>query len=148
MPIQAQLALGLTVLLADDQKSVAVAGIGWTVRQPEPEPIAVSITVYIPRDQAGIHRWRLELVYADGAPVRLDEPVVGIPDDFVFEGEQDVRGLDDPSLTTPLTLGFAIGLPPFPLPEGREFLWRLTVDGETRDGWTLPFRTTPPVAVA
>jgi hypothetical protein len=126
--------------------TIVLAGVGWTVRPPEPQPAAVHALILVPREQAGRHYWRVELTYSNGEPVRLARPIPGIPTDFVFENEADVRGLDDPSLTTPLTTGPLISLPPFPLRRGSEYLWRLTVDGETRDAWTLPFRTSPPVA--
>jgi hypothetical protein len=136
------MALALTAAVEDDQLSLT--GLGWSVRPPQPQPMAVYILIEIPRDQAGVHRWRLELTYADGEPVSLETPVPGVPEDFVYEDETAVSGLDDPTLTTPLVAGFVAILPPFPLTEGREYVWRLTVDGETRDGWTLAFRTSPP----
>ena len=151
MPIQAHMTLGLAVGLQDDGAGTlmpALVGIGWTVREPTPEPMAVSAIIYVPRNEAGPHNWRLELTYVGGEPVTLDAAVPGVPENFVYESTEDMVGLDDPALTTPLTMGFAVGLPPFPLPEGREYLWRLTVDGETRDEWVLPFRTTPPAPLA
>jgi hypothetical protein len=143
MPIQAHMALALTAALENDQLSLT--GLGWSVRPPHPQPMAVYIVIEIPREEAGVHRWRLELTYADGEPVvALGTPIAGVPEDFVYEDETDVSGLDDPTLKTPLVGGFVAILPPFPLMEGREYVWRLTVDGETRDGWTLAFRTSPP----
>ena len=144
MPIQANLTLAMAGGLQDGL--VALFGLGVTVRPPEPQPMAVYALIFIPREEAGRHSWRIELTYASGKPVRLAKPIAGIPSDFVFENEADVHGLDDPTLTTPLTTGPLISLPPFPLPKGREYLWRLTVDGETRDEWTSRFRTSPPVA--
>jgi hypothetical protein len=144
MPIQANLTLAVGGAIQNGL--ITLLGVGLTVRPPEPQPMAVHALIFIPRQEAGRHRWRVELIYASGDPVRLARPIPGIPPNFVFENEADVRGLDDPKLTTPLTTGPFISLPPFPLPKGREYLWRLTVDGETRDEWTSRFRTTPPVA--
>jgi hypothetical protein len=145
MPIEAQMVLALTGGFGPDRQ-VVLMGTGWTVRPPDPQPMAVYFVVYLPRDQAGVHRWRLELTYANGAPITLSEQVSGVPSNLVWENEGEVVGLDNPELTTPLTLGALIALPPVRLPKGREYVWRLTVDDETRDGWALPFRTTPPKA--
>ncbi len=149
MPIQAQMALGLVggIQEAAGTQVPLIIGLGWTVRDPTPAPMTVGVIIYVPRDAMGHHAWQLQMTYTDGEPVALVVPVEGVPDDLTFEGENDVMGLDDPTLTTPLTMGVVIGLPPFPLPEGREYLWRLTVDGETRDEWVLPFRTSPPEAL-
>jgi hypothetical protein len=139
--------LALTGGLAVDGQ-VILMGAGWTVRPPEPQPMAVYVLIYLPREEAGRHRWRLDLTYANGNPIRLSERVPGVPANLVWEGEGDVTGLDNPALTTPLTFGTLIALPPISLPRGREYVWRLTVDGESRDEWALPFRTTPPQALA
>jgi hypothetical protein len=149
MPIQAQMMLGLVGGIQDaaDERVGLMIGLGWTVRDPSAAPMAVSVIVYVPRTEMGHHTWRLQMTYADGEPFSLSEQVEGVPDDLTYEGDAEVIGLDDPSLTTALTMGVLIGLPPFPLPEGREYLWRLTVDGETRDEWVLPFRTSPPEAL-
>jgi hypothetical protein len=144
MPVQAQMMLGLVGFVQDG--GITMTGVGWTVRPPQAQPMAIYALIFIPREEAGRHRWRLQLTYVSGEPVRLARPIPGVPPDLVFEREVDVRGLDDPTLRTPLTMGPLLSLPPFPLPKAREYLWRLTVDGETRDAWTLPFRTTPPAA--
>ena len=146
MPMEAQLVLALTGGL-DQDGHVVLVGTGWTVRPPGPQPMAVYFVVYVPREQAGVHRWRLELTYANGTPITLREQVPGVPSNLVWENESEIVGLDTPGLTTPLTLGALIALPPLRLPKGREYVWRLVVDGETRDGWALPFRTTPPKAL-
>jgi hypothetical protein len=142
MPIEAQIMLAQLAFFQSG--AMGLAGLALTVRNPDPEPMAIYALIYIPRDQQGRHEWRLQMSYDDGRPFRLESPIEGAPQDFVFENGDDVFGLDDPGLTTPLTTGPLISLPPFPLPPGREFLWRLWVDGETRDGWAVAFRTTPP----
>jgi hypothetical protein len=146
MPIQAQLMLAMAGGV-DDSGQTLLIGLGWSVRPPDPQPMAVYALIYIPRNQAGRHHWRLQMTYADGNAFRLARSVPGVPRDFIFENKADVYGLDDPGLTIPLTTGPLISLPPFPLPKAREYLWRLWVDGETRDEWTISFRTSPPVAL-
>lgn len=149
MPVKAIVILAILVGRDESTGLPALLGPGWTVRSPDPEPMALQALIYIPRERRGSTvSWRLQLLYADGEPVSLVAPVPGVPSDFAFEGNETVAGLDDSSLTTPLTLGPIISLPPFRLPKGREYFWRLWVDAETRDEWTAPFRTTPPAAAA
>ena len=38
---------------------------------------------------------------------------------------------------------FAIPVGPVALPPGGHFEWRLTIDGEAREEWRLPFSTRP-----
>ncbi len=147
MPIQAHMVLSVTSGFAPDGQ-VILMGAGWSVRPPDPQPMAVYCLVYLPREQAGTHRWRLQLTYANGDPIELEEEAPGVPPNLVWENESEVTGLNDPELTTPLTFGALIGLPPLRLPQGREYVWRLTVDDETRDGWVSPFRTSPPEPLA
>ncbi len=126
-----------------DDNSVTLDGGGWTVRPPQPVPCAIVVLLSVPRDQAGGHRVRLELLYASGEPVMF--PSAEGLKALIYEGEVEAAGLDDPTLTTPLTAGVVVKIGPMPLPEGREYLWRLQVDGQMRDHWQLAFRTTPPL---
>jgi hypothetical protein len=139
MPVEAHMMLGTAAWL--EGNSLTLIGAGWTVRPPDPFPMAVAVVLYFPRDQQGVHTTRLELLYASGEPVLFDTP--DGPQPLVYDNELDITGLDDPNLTTPLDSGFVVNLPPHPLPRGREYVWRLSVDGG-RKHWTVPFRTTPP----
>ena len=40
---------------------------------------------------------------------------------------------------TALDFVVAINIQPLPLEPGRQYAWRLTIDGEGRDDWRLPF---------
>ena len=71
------------------------------------------------------------------------EPPDG-PGPMVIESTVVVSGLTDRGLKSPVLGAFAVQLPPFPLEGGMEYEWRLHVDGKTRPGWTLPFRTARP----
>ena len=39
---------------------------------------------------------------------------------------------------------FVFNLPPLPLAGGRRYVWRLAIDGETRDDWAVAFMTRSP----
>src|SRR5437660_9202604 len=109
MRIQAQMILALAAGV-DPNGAPVLLGVGWTVRPPQPQPMAVQALIYVPREEAGRHRWRLAMTYADGEAVRLAKPVPGVPPDLVFEGEANIVGLDNPNLTIPLTGGPVIAL--------------------------------------
>jgi hypothetical protein len=115
MPIEAHLTLALAGGVDDDNGLPVLIGVGWTVRPPEPQPMTVHALIYVPREQAGIHSWRLRLAYGDESPIRLPNRPASVPAHLTFENEAEVNGLSDPTLITPLTTGPLINLPPFAL---------------------------------
>ena len=140
-----------TLLLADyaqvaDGKLTIVGG-GWSVTGPEPAPFGIAILIQVPWDQANVrHTMRLELLDADGAPVRVeaedgdeeeeDEAIVFF-DDLVFEVGRP------PGLKpgTPLDFPVAVNSGPLPIPPGGRYEWRLSIDGRSDEDWRLPFTT-------
>jgi hypothetical protein len=144
MPVSAALILAQVAQIVEGQ--LLIAGGGWTVRAPEPEsPIAVAGVLTVPRDQIG-HEYhaRIELLDPTGERVLVERGEGASP--IVVEWEFSVSGLTNANLTSPISAPFALNFGAFPLPPGREYLWRFHIDGETRDEWTLAFRTTPPEA--
>jgi hypothetical protein len=138
MPIEADMMLCESATLSGG--SLSMLGAGWQVRPAPPlTQSAIALILRIPRKQAGVHDVRLELLDYDGNLVSVEPP--GGPGEMVIEGQLIVGGLKDPELKTPLLGAFAVNLPPFPLEAGREYQWRLHVNGKTRMPWTLPFRT-------
>lgn len=136
----------VTMMLCDyaqvaDGKLIVVGG-GWSVTGPDPTPLGIALLIQVPWDQANQrHTLRLELLDADGNPVLVDEddeaePIVFF-DDLTFEVGRP------PGIKpgTPLDFPLAVNAGPLPIPPGGRFEWRLTIDGETREGWTLPFST-------
>ncbi len=127
--------------------TLMVLGAGWIVRPPAAQaagPAAIAVVVRVSRDQLGQHQLRLELLDSEDQIVVIDPPEG--PGPMIVEVEFEAGGLEGANLTTPLTVPLGVNLPPFPLARGSEYRWRAYVDGETRDSWTLPFRTTPPKA--
>lgn len=131
--------------------ALTAVGAGWTVRDPEAgKGSAVAIVLSVPRGLMGKPiDVRLELLDHSGesfkvVPLDEDEKELGEPGNLQIEGEFVADGLDDPSVTIPLTLPLAASLPPFRLPPGQEFHWQLYLNDETRPEWALWFRTTPP----
>jgi hypothetical protein len=135
----------VTMLLADYAKvsdgKLDIMGGGWSVIGPAIGPAAIALYIQVPWDKANTrHQLRLELLDADGRMVITtteegDKPV------GLIQGEFEVGRPPGLKPGTPIDVPVAIGLPPFDLPSGGRYEWRLVIDGETREEWTLPFST-------
>ena len=78
-----------------------------------------------------------QLLDADGASVVVETPE---EDDqqVAFGGEFEVGRPPGLKPGTPLDFPVAVNSTPLPLEPGR-YEWRLTIDGQSRSDWTLPF---------
>ena len=120
-----------------------ILGGGWSVTGPQPVPMAIALKIDVPWDQANTrHRWRLELVDADGQPFQLPE------EGGAVEIEQEFEIGRPPGIKPGTALDFVVALnvPPLPLEPNAQYAWRLTIDGEGSDDWRLPFSTRPATA--
>lgn len=125
---------------------LSLLGAGWVVAKPDPEiesPYALGIIVSVPRDEVGTsHEVRVELLdFTTEEPVVLEPPYGDGP--LVVSTSFVAKGRPDQDLLIPVNTPVAINLYPFPLQPSHAYKWRLFIDGETRDHWVLPFRTTP-----
>ena len=123
---------------------MVIFGPGWIVRPPSAAlagQAAVAFVVRVPRDQTGAHQLRLELLDSEDEIVVIPPP--DGPGPMIYEVDFEADGLAEPA-AVPLTARLAVSLPAFPLARGSAFRWRAYIDGETRDPWVLPFRTSPP----
>lgn len=137
----------VTMLLADYAKvsdgKLDILGGGWSVTNATTPPSAIVIYIQVPWDRANIkHRMKLDLLDADGniATVESDEgekPVAQI------EGEFEVGRPSGMKAGTPIDAPTVIPVPPLQLQPGQRYEWRLTVDGQGDEDWTLPFSTRP-----
>jgi hypothetical protein len=138
MPFEADLIIAQSLQSTDG--GVSALGMGWQVRDPEPVPWALVLLIHASRDLIGTeHAAQVRLEKADGSEV--DETLIemtGVDLEFVPEG------ITEAGLTSPVVRGYGFNLFPVPLEPGTEFLFRLWVDGETRDHWVAHFRTSPP----
>ena len=124
---------------------LTIVGGGWSVTGPMPVPFGVAVLFQVPWDRANMqHRFRLELLDADGEPVLVETEEGEQP--LVIEGEFEAGR--PPGLTpgTPLDVPFAINVPGAPVPPGGRYEWCLSVNGETADDWRLAFSTRPEAA--
>ena len=121
-----------------------ILGGGWSVTGPDPAPSAIAIKVEVDWHEAGqAHHWELFLADADGREVGIETPegtqMVEIRGDFQVGQPEGVPP------GSPIDLPLAINLGPLPLAAGGRYTWRLTIDGETDEGWVLSFTTRPAV---
>jgi hypothetical protein len=132
----------INMLLADHAEAVNgklyINGGGWSMTGPNPSPFAIAVSVKVPWEMANRrHQLRLELVDSEGRPVEFPTPD-GSTQPLVLEPELEVGRPAGLVPGTPLDAALAINFSPLPLDSGR-YEWRLMVNGECEEDWTLPF---------
>jgi len=135
------------MMLADSAQEVGgklyILGGGWSITGPEPVPMAIALKLEVPWDRTNVqHSLLLELLDEDGEPVLVPGP----EDDRVplqVTGEFEAGRPAGIKPGTPIDSALAVNFGPLPLEGGRRFQWRLSIDGETDEDWTLGFSTRP-----
>ncbi len=140
MPVKVAMLLADYAQVADGKLNVI--GGGWSIAGPG-APFAIALDVKVPWDQTNMqHTLRLELVDADGQPVMIETPDGEQP--LVIEGQFEVGRPAGVKPGTPIDCAAAFNFAPGPpLAPGGRYEWRLSIDGETDEDWTLPFSTRP-----
>jgi hypothetical protein len=133
------------MLLADyvvvSDGKLTIVGGGWSQTGPEPAPFGIGLLIQVPWDQANTpHQFKVQLLDADGAAVSFDEddPESESDQSVEFGGEFEVGRPPGLKPGTPLDFPVAVNSVPLPLEPGR-YEWRLTIDEQSRQDWTLPF---------
>jgi hypothetical protein len=131
-----------TMLLADyavvSDGKLTIVGGGWSQTGPEPSSFGIGLLIQVPWDQANtMHGFSVELLDSDGAEVIL-ETAEEEEQPVAFGGEFEVGRPPGLKPGTPLDFPVAVNSTPLPLEPGR-YEWRLTIDGKSREDWTLPF---------
>lgn len=132
------------MLLADaaqvSEGKLYILGAGWSISRGN-NPMAVAIKVQLPWEEANkSHNWVLELVSEDNNVVAPQGPQG--PQPIHVEGNLEVGRPSGLKPGSPLDVPLALSVGPLPLPPGR-YLWRFSIDGETREEWQLPFVIQP-----
>jgi hypothetical protein len=132
----------VTTLLADAAQAVGgklyILGGGWSMTGPDPIPSAIALKIEVPWTEANRrHDLLLALLDADGQPVRIGDSPVEI------RGQVEVGRPAGLPAGTPLDAALAINVGPLPLPPGARYVWRLSINGETREDWYVGFPTRP-----
>jgi hypothetical protein len=128
----------VTMLLADAAQQVGgklyILGGGWSITGPAPVPTAIAIKIEIPWDEANRqHQLLIQLVDADGQPVQVGGNPIQI------HGQFEAGRPAGLAPGTPLDAALAINLSPLPLPPGRRYVWRLSINGDTHEDWQTAF---------
>ena len=123
-----------------------VLGGGWSVTGPDPAPFALAGLFEVPWTLTNIqHQFRFELLDADGQNVMVETPDGVQP--LFFEGGFGVPSEAIPEGQTQ-RVPFALNGAPLPLASGTRYEWRLTINGETRDDWSVGFVMRAPAPAA
>jgi hypothetical protein len=136
----------VTMMLCDyaqvSDGKLYILGGGWSMVGPQPSPSAIALKLDVDWSEADRqHHWELFLEDADGRPVMLE----------TNEGAQAVEVRGEMSVTrptgipegSPIDVSLAINMGPLPLPPGKRYVWRFTVNGELLDGAVIAFTTRP-----
>ena len=131
-----------TLILADSAQvdpagKVHLLGGGWSITGSPLGAFAVVVLIAVEWSETNEpHRAVLRLEDADGRVVSIagDEPSA-IQQEHDFEVGRPAGVPVGSSVDVPVVWNFGPGMP---LPTGR-YLWRLEIDGETREPWSLPF---------
>ena len=131
-----------TLLLADyavvSDGKLTIVGGGWSQTGPEAAPFGIGLLIQVPWDQSNTrHTFQVELLDADGEAVVLETDEEG-DQPVAFGGDFEVGRPPGLKPGTPLDFPVAMNSTPLPLEAGR-YEWRLTIDGESRQDWTLAF---------
>lgn len=136
----------LQTMLADyaqvAEGKLNVIGAGWSHCGPAPTPSALAFIASVPWDLAN-QRYALaaELVDEDYVPFRPEDA----PEDFKFRFEVPLEVGRPPGITAGSSLDWvqAVNIGPLPLEPGKRYVWVITLNGETKEGWSHPFNVRP-----
>ena len=140
----------VTLLLADAAQAVNgklyVLGGGWSLTGPDPSAMALAVKIDVPWDRANMkHRWRLELLDGDGAPIEVPSAPEGELRPLRIDGEFEAGRPAGLKPGTPLDVALALNFAPIALVPGGRYVWRLSIDG-FEDDWRVAFSTRPATA--
>ena len=135
------------MLLADAAQEVGgklyILGGGWSITGPEPLPMAIALKLEVPWDRTNEqHSLLIELLDDDGNPVLVEGPEA---DEVPLQVTGEFEAGRPPGIKpgTPIDSALAVNFGPLPLEPGRRYQWRLSIDGDTDEDWSLGFSTRP-----
>ncbi len=131
-----------TIMLCDAVQVAAgkffILGGGWSFIGPEPIPSALAVKIDIDWNEIeSNHHWELFLSDEDGVPFTIPTPEGDQP--VEVRGDFEAGRVEGAIPGSSISLPLAINIPPLPLEEGKRYVWRLVIDGETHEDWAVAF---------
>jgi hypothetical protein len=127
-----------TMLLADfaqvAEGKLNVMGGGWTITSVG-SSYFIALKLEIPTTEARDRAVEFRLLDRDGQPVAPNGDAISIT------GTLGHTGLAPAFPELPADIPIALPVPPLPLEAGKRYEWRLYIDGETSEDWSLEFST-------
>jgi len=97
----------------------------------------------MPWNSAGVkHTVKLELIDADGSAVTVTTPE-GDHAPVQTAGQFGMTPTLGAKRGTPLVMPAAVPVPPYEIPSGGRYEWRLEINGQTHEDWRIGFSTRP-----
>lgn len=129
------------MLLCDAAQEVGgklyILGGGWSIKGPEPTPMALAIKIDVPWNDANErHRFVLQLESGDGGPVAFPGPQGLQP--VRIEGEFEVGRPPGTPAGSDIDAALAINVGPLPLGPGL-YSWQLSIDAKSPTAWRRTF---------
>jgi hypothetical protein len=131
-----------TMLLCDTAQVVNgklyIMGGGWSLTGPAQTPSAVAVKLDVAASETDmVHEWSIDLEDSDGHSVPIETPqgIAPIQVHGTLHAQRPEGTTNEATLDIPL----AVNIAPLPLLPGNRYVWRLSIDGQTRVDWTLPF---------
>jgi hypothetical protein len=136
--------LNVTIMLADyaqvAEGKLNVIGGGWSVTGPDPSPFALAGIFEVPWHMTNQqHQFRFELIDLDGNAIVVETPEGDR--EVSFEGAFEVGRPPGLRVGGSQRVPFALNGGALPLEPGQHYEWRLSINGQTREDWRLPFTT-------
>jgi hypothetical protein len=134
----------VTMMLADAARvadgKLYILGGGWSQTGPGPVPFAIALDVKVPWHLANRkHQFKFELVDDSGGTIAVSDSD-GDSQPLCIEAELEVGRPPGIKVGTSLDTVLVIQVPAgIPLAPGRRYEWRLMVNDECNEDWTLPF---------
>lgn len=137
----------VTMLLCDHAQvadnKLFINGAGWDRCTTPTPPHTVAIMVSVPWDRTNVEiPYELRLVHEDGGLVQMtsaDGSQVAIGASGTFEVGRPSGIRPGTAISVPMAVPFS----PMALEGDTGYAWRLTIDGQGDENWSLPFRTLP-----
>jgi hypothetical protein len=127
---------------ASPEGKLTAVGAFWTVTGPGPSTFFIAGSLEVPWTETNReHVFRFECVDLDGNAVLIPTDAGDQP--LFAEGRFEVGRPPGLRQGSGVPFPFAIPVGPVAFPAGGHYEWRLTIDGEAREEWRLPFSTRP-----